>query len=157
MMLIMNRPTYDELIAALSESDHSNLRIKYGRVKVERDSLAAQVENLLESLAKCRHYANYSVGDTGALAIQMASIREVSNKALRLDLVKCLQEIKAQAGLAGFIYGASFVNELSGGIFSYDEIENAAESYASQIIQQEKPAGTWLKDSNTHCNAKAGE
>jgi hypothetical protein len=63
--------------------------------------LVAQVVQLRKSLSECRHYANYSVGDSGALAVQLMTIREIANKALRLEPTQCLAErdaeIKAQA------------------------------------------------------------
>ncbi|MGQ7286063.1 hypothetical protein ACUN7Z_00760 [Vreelandella venusta] len=52
----------------------------------EREAtLAAHVERLRELLAMCRHHACYSIGDSEALAMQLASIRNVANEALRVE------------------------------------------------------------------------
>lgn len=50
---------------------------------------------------------------------------------------QCLSEVKAHAGMEGFIDGAHFVNAASGGVFAHDEIRHAAECYANQLRQQD--------------------
>ena len=59
--------------------------------------LEAQVEQLREDLARCRHQASYSIGGVEALQEQLSKIRIISNTALAATPTQCLVEIKAQA------------------------------------------------------------
>lgn len=63
----------------------------------ERDQLEAQVQELREDLARCRHQASYCIGGVEALQEQLSKIRLISNKALASTPAQCLAEIKAQA------------------------------------------------------------
>lgn len=42
----------------------------------------AQIADLKESLARCRHQASYSIGDDEALKRQLAKVREIVNEVL---------------------------------------------------------------------------
>lgn len=43
---------------------------------------ADEIERLIEDLARCRHQASYSVGDSEALKVQLEKVREIANESL---------------------------------------------------------------------------
>lgn len=43
---------------------------------------ADEIARLIEDLARCRHQASYSIGDSEALKVQLEKVREIVNESL---------------------------------------------------------------------------
>ena len=124
----MNKSAYDKLFDALSELDRNNQRIKYGKIKAERDALAAQVEQLRDGL-ECLSHAAFSIQEGFGSNTKYREAEDKADKVLSAIPDQCLAEVKAQAGRDGFIAGFKF------GRFGLDYNKKANE-YANKIRQQ---------------------
>lgn len=172
----MKKPTYDELIAALSESGHSNMRIKYGQLKVERDALAVQVAELKRDIKQKKlihigftneHQVTYvteqeSEGifypdrdngcfipvymlDVHAHRVGCESVIYCENMRMKQEL-RNLPVTDAEVARKAFVAGVEWLKDLPA--YSVAGLDAAVREHISQY----STTGTWLKDSNTHCN-----
>lgn len=60
---------------------YANLRAKVTEL-VNKQNPAADVTQLVEALARCRHEASYSIGGEDALRIQLEKVRDIVNQTL---------------------------------------------------------------------------
>lgn len=131
------------------------------------DALAAQVEQLksaYKELAGAINDADDCEDGTPEMEEATGKIFAVMqhgyNTAFRATPAQCLAEIKAQAVIDALNHILSMPQITHQSFFRNDRYmyvsNRALDEYANQIRQQAKPSGTWLKDRNTHCNAKAG-
>lgn len=151
----MKKPTYDELIDALSEYDHKQLRMKYAQLKQRTDELEVQVEQLRErnneleimqpsyNLIRNAFYDGACWFDgtinNGTLALDKAANGYANEKLAELTTAKCLAEVKAQAVEA--ISPVEFVSialrhvEVKGD-FNYSDVTDAFRFIANTIRNQ---------------------
>lgn len=86
-----------------SEVEQLRARVEYLEERLVKAgeagaALAAYVERLRERLGMCRHHACYSIGDSDALAMQMATIRKIASEALREDPETSLARLRWEIG-----------------------------------------------------------
>jgi hypothetical protein len=112
------------------------------KIQAERDALAAQVEQLKKIAKEEAHDAYYEASDNNRCDRWSdtfdedikAEFEEYWNKnkiyeKFKIEPVQYLQEIKAQAGRAGFVKATAIDWER----YSEDEIKKAADEYAECV------------------------
>ncbi|MFM7810846.1 MAG: hypothetical protein ACKO7M_03690 [Acinetobacter junii] len=115
----MKKPTYDELVDALSIADHKQLRMKYAQLKQRVNELDAQVEQLRQrnneleimqpsyNLIRNAFYNGACWFDgtinNGTLALDKAANVYANEKLSELTLTQCLADVKAQEFRSGYI------------------------------------------------------
>lgn len=133
------------------------LHNRISELEQRNNELAAQVEQLRgagnEVYAELQQWA-------------LSESHEETNRVFELWLkvrnktpAQCLAERYVEVAVIGFLDGyREALHQLYGTEASEISMKYHADRYANQLRQQAKPkTGTWLKDSNTHCNSKGGE
>ena len=157
--------TYDELLAERDALAHRfndvSIACKVAnslndKLQAERDALAARVIKL-ESLRDSGEARLELITDI-VNAVLHKNAKETSIGAivsigdiLDADRSKCLAEIKAEAGRAGFIAGACGVLPVYS-TMELADIEADARNYAAKI----RNTGTWLRDENVNGGKRPG-